>query len=357
MFGLSLKVWSHNDGEEEEELSLVVAHNNNIIHFLQNILNLLVTDLSLDLKTLSLITQVRTLDFGMQIEKYIEILLLFQFIPERLRETRDTVTNTWHPSHRFDKYLDVAQNDTTNTNTTDLTSIIGEEDYGNDGLTEEDFGRLLDSDLSSIKPRSYKCEVNCCEDRDQEFSRLELRSHQQEIHPDLFCESCKQAARNKEEFASHKCDKKHKCPECGRDFSTNNELQSHALIHSGRKPHMCDLCGKWFRQKATLNRHKLTHQTARMFKCNVCDKSFKHKHYLTHHMRVHEGLRPHVCSFCDLSFSQHGNMVKHVKQKHTGDKAHVCHVCNKGIHEFVFKVLPTSKYFQGLCSLTTSGAT
>ena len=62
MFGLSLKVWSHNDGGEEEELSLVVAHNKNIIHFLQNILNLLVTDLSLDLKTLSLITQVMTLD-------------------------------------------------------------------------------------------------------------------------------------------------------------------------------------------------------------------------------------------------------------------------------------------------------
>ena len=70
MFGLSLKVWSHNDGEEEEELSLVVAHNNNIIHFLQNILNLLVTDLSVDLKTLSLITQVRTLDLNADRKTY-----------------------------------------------------------------------------------------------------------------------------------------------------------------------------------------------------------------------------------------------------------------------------------------------
>ena len=77
MFGLSLKVWSHNDGEEEEELSLVVAHNNNIIHFLQNILNLLVTDLSLDLKTLSLITQVRTLDFGMQIKNILKSCFCF----------------------------------------------------------------------------------------------------------------------------------------------------------------------------------------------------------------------------------------------------------------------------------------
>ena len=107
----------------------------------------------------------------------------------------------------------------------------------------------------------------------------------------------------------------------------------------------------------------------------VCHKKFKHKHYLASHKLLHEGVKPHICSWCGLGFTQNSNLQKHVRQKHTQEKAFVC---NKGgiqvgknsdclnlpnctfffyIFMIVFLLVPLLSAGKGLSSLTTSGDT
>ena len=43
--------------------------------------------------------------------------------------------------------------------------------------------------------------------------------------------------------------------ECGKQFSTNEKLSRHALIHTGIKPFACHHCAKAFNRKDKLNEH------------------------------------------------------------------------------------------------------
>ena len=209
-----------------------------------------------------------------------------------------------------------------------LGNILDSGDDGLEDIFDESIEKLIEK--PKITP-SYCCYVEDCDQSDRKFpSNAELRRHQKETHRSLYCESCNTVSNSVADQLSHNCSKRHKCLVCARLFATANELLHHKYIHTGEKPHVCHICGKDFRQRATLDRHKITHDNKREHECQVCHKKFKHKHYLASHKLLHEGVKPHICSWCGLGFTQNSNLQKHVRQKHTQERAYVCTKCGKG---------------------------
>jgi len=354
MFGVSVKAWRLDNGEEE--VSFIITHIASIKRFLLLYLDLMASDFLVDKQT---VDTVRT------------------HVPESLLVESSLYRETWSSSVTFQKTQDkVIENENNNLDGSEIPhdfleplDSIKEEDnpdnvFSFSSLTDfdtvpeqlnfhENSSNIIDVIMKSqvfddefvlpdvmpkcrVKTRNEsevrrKCGVSSCNVRDLTFkSSKELKNHQKEEHSNLYCNKCNIVLPSEAEFLTHNCNKRYKCNQCERLFSTNHELKSHSMIHSGEKPHMCDFCGKGFRQRATLDRHKLTHESRRKYECNICNKKFKFKHYLVSHKLLHSGVKPHMCTWCGMRFAQNANMQKHIRLRHTNDRSHVCKYCGKG---------------------------
>ncbi len=103
-----------------------------------------------------------------------------------------------------------------------------------------------------------------------------------------------------------------------------------------------------------LSRHMKSHSEERPHKCSVCDRGFKTIASLQNHVNTHTGTKPHHCKFCDSAFTTSGmeyfrnfspitaifrchaiicrsitgELVRHVRYRHTHEKPHKCSICD-----------------------------
>lgn len=100
-----------------------------------------------------------------------------------------------------------------------------------------------------------------------------------------------------------------------------------------------------------LSRHMKSHSEERPHKCSVCDRGFKTIASLQNHVNTHTGTKPHHCKFCSSAFTTSGllwfslflavmyyllnkifgllgELVRHVRYKHTHEKPHKCSICD-----------------------------
>uniref|UniRef100_W5N2Z2 C2H2-type domain-containing protein n=1 Tax=Lepisosteus oculatus TaxID=7918 RepID=W5N2Z2_LEPOC len=76
---------------------------------------------------------------------------------------------------------------------------------------------------------------------------------------DEILEECATDSSAKVEDGLKQKEKKHKCSECLKCFSSPSKLERHYLIHAGEKPFECSVCNKSFRQAAHLKVHQRIH--------------------------------------------------------------------------------------------------
>ncbi|XP_041467247.1 uncharacterized protein LOC121417579 [Lytechinus variegatus] len=180
--------------------------------------------------------------------------------------------------------------------------------------------------LSSINVKCGGCGKEAVVHEDDAPSHLTESSY--------ICDICKSRAQKKlrlhqllngkvpsEELKRVEPKLKHSCPDCGKEFISQTDLQRHANIHRGLKPFSCDTCGKSFTQSGSLKRHLLTHTDVKPHHCKVCGLNFKG--HLARHMRTHTGEKPFKCQICQKGFYKSELLKKHLTE-HMRDGSVTC---------------------------------
>ncbi|XP_011484184.1 oocyte zinc finger protein XlCOF28 isoform X3 [Oryzias latipes] len=121
---------------------------------------------------------------------------------------------------------------------------------------------------------------------------------------------------------------RHRCSECGQEFSRPSRLADHVASHSGVKRHSCSICGKRFTKKFNLRIHQRVHTGEKPYSCPDCSASFAQQGCLRRHRLQHAAKKPHLCSECGRGFTQRRYLVQH-ERTHTGEKPFSCLLCPK----------------------------
>lgn len=117
------------------------------------------------------------------------------------------------------------------------------------------------------------------------------------------------------------------CGVCGNSFESRDILIDHLQTHTEVK--FCHVCCACFSRDVDLIRHMHErHRGEKPFKCHLCGKLFLRRDYLVVHIRTHTGEKPYTCSYCGKSFAQSAYLGVH-KRIHTGEKPYCCTVCGR----------------------------
>lgn len=136
---------------------------------------------------------------------------------------------------------------------------------------------------------------------------------------------------------AHHMDKKngngvrHKCPDCGKSYSTFSGLSKHRQFHCAagdgpRKSFSCKYCEKIYVSLGALKMHIRTHTLP--CKCTICGKAFSRPWLLQGHIRTHTGEKPFSCTYCHRAFADRSNLRAHL-QTHSDVKKYSCPTCGK----------------------------
>ena len=84
----------------------------------------------------------------------------------------------------------------------------------------------------------------------------------------------------------------------------------------------CNHCSYTSTKRFQLSRHLKSHSDDRPHKCNYCSLAFKSRVALTNHTNTHKGVRPNKCKECEACFTTTGELIRHVRYRHTYEKPH-----------------------------------
>jgi hypothetical protein len=84
--------------------------------------------------------------------------------------------------------------------------------------------------------------------------------------------------------------RKHRCCDCGKEYTKTSHLKAHMASHSAVLPFACDWdgCGKRFYRSDQLTRHSRVHSGEKNFVCSVCNKAFSRSDHLAKHVKRHD---------------------------------------------------------------------
>lgn len=96
---------------------------------------------------------------------------------------------------------------------------------------------------------------------------------------------------------------------------------------SGTKPHRCKFCVSAFTTSGELVRHvRYRHTHEKPHKCRECDYASVELSKLKRHIRCHTGERPYQCPHCTYASPDTFKLKRHLRI-HTGEKPYECDIC------------------------------
>ena len=126
---------------------------------------------------------------------------------------------------------------------------------------------------------------------------------------------------------SHSDVRPHRCAVCDRGFKSLPCLQNHVNTHTGTKPFKCKFCTRRFTTSGELVRHvRYKHTFEKPHKCTECDYASVELSKLKRHIRIHTGERPFECNQCTYASPDTFKLKRHMRI-HTGDRPYHCDLC------------------------------
>lgn len=177
----------------------------------------------------------------------------------------------------------------------------------------------------------------CCTLCDKGFNKPYLLKQHIVTHTNYKCEYpctiCNKILKSKSGAYAHsllhKAEKRYKCDQCDRSFSTWHSRRGHIKsMHTDERPYLCRMCPMSFKFSNRLTIHERQHTGEKPYKCTQCTMAFVSSGRLKMHMLKHTGERKHPCPYCNKKFPR----PQHVKQHlvtHTKERNHKCEICGK----------------------------
>ncbi|XP_045510311.1 transcriptional repressor CTCFL-like isoform X2 [Colias croceus] len=152
------------------------------------------------------------------------------------------------------------------------------------------------------------------------------------VRPHFTCTFCNYVSHRRylllRHMKSHSDERPHKCTVCERGFKTVTSLQNHMNMHNGVKPHVCKYCSSPFTTSGELVRHvRYRHTHEKPHRCTECDYASVELSKLRRHVRCHTGERPYQCPNCTYASPDTFKLKRHLRT-HTGEKPYKCEHCN-----------------------------
>ena len=212
-------------------------------------------------------------------------------------------------------------------------------------------------DLASLNPiDSIGIEVEACP-APQTVTLLKSGSGDLMLNPEeaslqepireIICKICNKIflnklALSKHRKSAHKKQQKHRCDDCGSEFTSRQTLKAHvSSIHEGIKK-VCSICLK---PVADLVRHvRSQHKSVKKkdFPCDICQTLFRTNFALQRHKdKVHMKVKAWLCDLCEKTFGEKRDMIRHknavhfgIKNKHTKWTCPECNIIFKLRREY-----------------------
>ena len=172
--------------------------------------------------------------------------------------------------------------------------------------------------LDEVEDEQFLDEASLVTKVNEEISEDSNNSEDSDWHPAV--ETIERAPKSKKK--RWKPNKLYQCSYCGKVFKTSTNLKCHEMIHQQIRKYECEICKKKFLMNCDLTKHLQIHKNERAYKCKVCLKGFNKLNTMKEHVRlVHSGEKNHICSICDIGFPLKQQLISH-NRTHTGEKPH-----------------------------------
>ncbi|XP_064481939.1 RE1-silencing transcription factor-like isoform X1 [Ornithodoros turicata] len=123
----------------------------------------------------------------------------------------------------------------------------------------------------------------------------------------------------------------YRCPFCPYTCTVYKAFKKHQKSHvfgSSKPPSAqvklsCKICGKDRSTDADMQKHMKKHRSGENFICDVCGFASIQLKKIIQHRRMHTGEKPHLCPHCSYRSARRDNLRSHVRRMHKKENMYI----------------------------------
>ncbi|XP_054709865.1 zinc finger protein 629-like [Uloborus diversus] len=120
----------------------------------------------------------------------------------------------------------------------------------------------------------------------------------------------------------------YKCPLCPYSCTVYKALRKHQKVHAAGTETFtlklsCKICGKDRSTESEMQKHMRKHRNEEHFLCDLCNFSSVQLKKIIQHRRMHTGEKPHLCPHCSYRSARRDNLRSHVRRMHKRENMYI----------------------------------